>query len=118
MESSAETSRALPASWMAVLDEVLHEIRRAEAEAAGRERALAGPPVSDPAGPDREAARRDCLGRLQERLRGLEAWAETLREGAAETEAALDAGEDLARRWLDGCRAAAQKLATRPAGSV
>lgn len=109
--------RQLSSQWAAVLDRVQHALQQAETAAVERETALEASPLVAPAAA-RETAWQRCLGRLRERREGLEACVEKAQRYADQVDAVLGAGEDLIRRWLADCRAAAQKLADQAVTGV
>jgi hypothetical protein len=118
MQSAAPSENVLPASWPEVLAQVQQALQQAEEAAQKREQALEAEPVPDPAAAERETARRHCLERLQERLAGLEACAEQARQNVGDAEAAINAGEEVIRRWLAACQTVGQRLAERAAPGV
>src|SRR5262249_11788996 len=111
MESPPPSENVLPASWPEVLAQVEEALQQAEAAARQGEQALEVEPAAEPARAGGEAARLRCLEQLQERLDGLEACAEEARQTVGDAEAAINAGQEVIRRWLAACQTVGQRLA-------
>jgi hypothetical protein len=102
-------SAASMADWMGVLDQVQKSIARALREVDEREQVMAD---ADPSAARAvaDAAERDTLDRIDERLRGLGRHLEAASRTAADIEALFAADECDARAWAGLAAAVRQRL--------
>jgi len=103
----------LPPSWLHVLEKIEASLAETLRHTQEREQALAAPDTDG-----RDAAWREALARLDDRLAALDDCAGRAGRAAAAADAALADGADGLGRWLPAARAALRKVADGAGGAV
>lgn len=114
MNRPADTSRLR--AWAEALDHVQAAISQALAGADERDRAAAEPPAQS--GPSGLPALGDKLRQVQDRLAGLQAFADRAAAGAADVDAALGDREQALRTHLAAAAGLRQRVADWSGGAV